>query len=721
MSRARNLSIMPLIPHFLPTLASLALLSTAFAQDAPAPPDPTETVLAPVVVTAGLFEEPLADAPNTVNIVGKEEIRDNLYRSLPDIFSETPGVLVQKTSHGQGSPFIRGFTGYRNLLLIDGIRLNNSVFRDGPNQYWNTVDSYSIERLELVKGQGSVLYGSDAIGGTVNVLTKSADVLGHADGERFVGGSALYRWSSAEQSNVGRLETEFGEGGRYGFFLGVSGKDYGDLRAAGIGEQRQTGYEEWDADARLDYFFDSETRLTLAYQRVEQDDVWRTHRTIYGESWHGTEVGDEQRRSLDQDRQLAYAQFEANALDGFVDRMKLNVSWQHQGEEQDRIRKIGDGRRDLQGFGIDTLGLWAQFESDTPFGVLTYGTSYYRDWVDSQTLNFAADGTYTGRDIQGPVGDDATYDLFGLFAQDRIALAPSLDLIVGGRYTYAAADIGAVEDPVTGAAFSINDEWNNGSGSTKLLWSPLGDDRLELYGGVAQGFRAPNLSDLSRLDSARSNELETAAPNLDPEKFLNSEIGLRVRGDGYHAGLAYYYTDIDDMIVRAPTGRVIDGAFEVTKLNASSGYIHGFELDGDVKLGDSVTLFGSFSWMDGEADGFPTSGPESVREPVSRLLPPTGLLGIRWDATDALWFELVGRASAEQDDLSSSDLRDTQRIPPGGTPTYVIGILRAGWQATDSLLLTGALENFTDEEYRVHGSGQNEAGLNVILGASVSF
>jgi len=83
-----------------------------------------------------------------------------------------PGVMVQKTGHGQGSPYIRGFTGFRTLLMIDGIRLNNAVFRDGPNQYWNTVDPFSIERLEVVKGPSSVLYGSDAIGGTVNVITR---------------------------------------------------------------------------------------------------------------------------------------------------------------------------------------------------------------------------------------------------------------------------------------------------------------------------------------------------------------------------------------------------------------------------------------------------------------------------------------------------------------------------------------------------------------------
>ena len=118
-------------------------------------------------------------------------------RTLPEALGEVPGVLVQKTSNGQGSPFIRGFTGFRNVLLIDGIRLNNSVFRDGPNQYWNTVDTFAASRIEVLKGPASVLYGSDAIGGAVNVLS---DIPGAA--KPGFSPRALYRYSNAESSDT---------------------------------------------------------------------------------------------------------------------------------------------------------------------------------------------------------------------------------------------------------------------------------------------------------------------------------------------------------------------------------------------------------------------------------------------------------------------------------------------------------------------------------------
>jgi hemoglobin/transferrin/lactoferrin receptor protein len=92
---------------------------------------------------------------------------ERIARTLPEALEGVTGVAVQKTAHGQGSPFIRGFTGFRTVLLIDGIRLNNGVFRDGPNQYSATVDPFALGRLEVVRGPGAVLYGSDAVGGTV--------------------------------------------------------------------------------------------------------------------------------------------------------------------------------------------------------------------------------------------------------------------------------------------------------------------------------------------------------------------------------------------------------------------------------------------------------------------------------------------------------------------------------------------------------------------------
>ena len=169
------------------------------------------------MVTATRTEKKPFDVPAFVDRVTGEDLRSReLSRTVPEALRAVPGVMVQKTSHGQGSPYMRGFTGFRNLFLIDGIRLNNSVFREGPNQYWNTVDPYSIGRIEVVKGPASVLYGSDAIGGTVQAFTKAPLTFAGEAGHLYL------RVASAEESFIGRGELGLGAGEKTGFLGGVT-------------------------------------------------------------------------------------------------------------------------------------------------------------------------------------------------------------------------------------------------------------------------------------------------------------------------------------------------------------------------------------------------------------------------------------------------------------------------------------------------------------------
>lgn len=142
-----------------------------------------------LVVTATARRETAFDLPFTVNTLSSRDLRSRrMVRTVPEALREVPGVMVQKTSHSQGSPYIRGFTGFRNLFLIDGLRLNNSVMREGPNQYWNTVEAFVLGSLETVSGPVSVLYGSEAIGGTVQAVTLRPEAIHR--GSDF-GGAAL--------------------------------------------------------------------------------------------------------------------------------------------------------------------------------------------------------------------------------------------------------------------------------------------------------------------------------------------------------------------------------------------------------------------------------------------------------------------------------------------------------------------------------------------------
>lgn len=714
----------------IPCLRAAEPLVLATAAEDPAPPrqDGVTADLPEVVVTATRTATTALEAPAQVRLLSAKQLQERQVRSLPEALKEVPGVLVQKTSNAQGSPYIRGFTGFRNLALIDGIRFNNSTFRDGPNQYWNTIDSYAIDRIELVPGQGSVLYGSDAIGGTLNLFTKSSNFRNEEAGFFFHGLTA-YRGSTAEESNMYRQEFQAGQGGSWGLHLGASLKSFGDVHAAGIGDQPETDYDEWAYDMRLDVALDANWTLTAVHQQLRQNDAWRTHQTVKGISWQGTTVGSDLKRAYDQERTLSYVRLEGSDLDnllGFIDGAGFTVSLQSSDEYEHRIRSRASNRVDYTQVEVRTLGLDLQLFSDTAFGRFTYGVDYYRDSVNTGSQRYRLNGDFVSTGVQGPVGDDSTYDLLGAFLNYEVDLGSRVHLFLGARETYARADIGKFSDPTTPQAIdSYSDEWTNFSASGRIVVDLDSKDRFKVFAGVAQGFRAPNLSDLSRLDTARSGEQETAAPGLDPEQFINFEIGLKADTKHFSGSLSYFYTVIDDMIVRRPTGEGSGTPLDpyiVSKANGGSGHVQGIELAGEIRFDDNWSIFGHLTWTEGLAEQYRTSAPVIQEDYLSRVVPWMGRAGIRWQSNDRrVWAELVSLSHSQYDNYNVGDKGDTQRMPPGGNPSFNMVTLRGGWQITPNVGVTLALENLLDEEYRYTGSGNNEPGFGVVAGATIKF
>ena len=329
-------------------------------------------------------------------------------------------MLVQKTSNGQGSPFMRGFTGFRNVLLVDGIRLNNSVFREGPNQYWNTVDVFAMSRVEVLKGPASVLYGSDAIGGAVNVLT---DVPGTAArGPVLARPVPLWRMPSRRRRPAPKQRIVVT---RCAAKAGYTYKDYGDVEAGGsTGEQRKTGYDEQNVDARLEYDIGERTTLALGYQYVDQDDAWRTHRTIYGISWKGTQVGTDRVLTFDQGRQLGYVQVRHDDLGALPTR--CGPASRTTSRQKTSTGCAATCVTTKLGFDVGTTGLWVQFDKKWGPAQLVYGADYYSDDVSAYNVEYNANSTVRRTHVQGPVADDATYDLAGVFVQAIVDVSPRL-------------------------------------------------------------------------------------------------------------------------------------------------------------------------------------------------------------------------------------------------------------------------------------------------------
>lgn len=707
--------------HLYAIIFSLTIIGNHifYGQDSSPNTSATIKIIIPeIVVTATRDQQLIKETPYSANLItGNEFQLKTPARTVPEILKNEPSTMIQKTGNGQGSPYIRGFTGYHNLLLIDGIRLNNSTFRSGPNQYWNTIDSLNLSRIELVRGPFSTLYGSDAIGGTVNAITRGVQNLRQ---DSNWDSRLYYRYSSAENSNIARAESIGKLTDNLALTLGYSYKDFGDVEGGrNVGSQEKTGYLERNWDAKLEYFITDTSFLVLAHQNVNIDNAWRTHKTIYGIDWKGLSVEKELYRILDQDRNLTYLQYHQYSDGNFIEEIHAGISHHAQSEERDRLRTAN--RHDIQGTDTTTLGSFISMKSTTKIGTLIYGAEFYHDIVDSFNDKINQDGAIKSSAIQGPVGNDATYDTLGIYLQDKISMAKRLSLILGTRYEFAQADANSVIDPLTGKKTSVDGNWDNIVGNARILYAINDDESYNIFAGISQGFRAPNLSDLTRLDSARTDETETPAPNLNPEKFLSYEIGLKANTQTASVQLSYFYTLIDGMIVRTPTGRIIDGEHEVTKKNAGDGYIQGIELDGHYRFWHDFTMFGIFSWIDGKVETYPTSEAKLTKEYIDRLMPPTGKFGLRWNSTKKYWIEGSCTIAAKADKLSSRDQSDTSRIPPGGTPGYTVFDIHTGWNFSDYLTASLSIENINNKDYRIHGSGINEPGRNIIIALKTTF
>ncbi len=353
----------------------------------------------------------------------------------------------------------------------------------------------------------------------------------------------------------------------------------------------------------------------------------------------------------------------------------------------------------------------------TPIGLLTLGADYYRDEADTWSRN-SLNGVLTSVRIQGPFGDDSRYDLFGAYLEDKITLG-RLDLYAGGRFTWAAAEAAKVEAPADpGVVTRVANDWTNVVGSLRGVYhlSPS----WNVYGSAAQAFRAPTLYDLTSFDV--TGFVERPNPDLEPEKFVSFELGVKTEQRDLSGYAAVWCTLLDGTIVRSPTGEVIDGVSVVRSDNIGDGWLWGFETEVAARLHRDWIAFGNLSWMDGESDELDPDTGRTVRTPVSRLKPLALLAGLRYEPVCSRgWAQLEVSFSDREDRLSLRDRADRTRIPPDGTPGWTVVNLRGGLALSERVRFGAAIENLFDENYRIHGSGQNEPGLGFVATLDVRF
>lgn len=664
-------------------------------------------------ITRGL-EMSIFDDPRSATIIDQQNlIEKNAGGDMSRALQNEMGVLMQSTARGQSSAFLRGLTGQDVVVLIDGVRVNNSTYRAGPNQYFSTIDPGMVERIEVVRGAQSVLWGSDAIGGVINVVTKSPD-RSREYGER----RAYDVFSTADTANYTRFDGQAWANGQ-GIYAGASYMNVNDLDiGGGRGRQPFTDYDQYAGDFKYQYQLDVDSLFTLSLQHFEQHDVPRSDRFL--PFVQGPPSGTQRPTYFDpQQRDMVNLRLDGLACNPLFDGYSItgNYSRQKEGSVETRMSNNTPAavvtRREVGELDVNTFGFVLTLVKDLEeAGKLSYGADYYYDDIDATRVRTIGAGTATP---QFP--SDSLYDRAGVYAAWDVPLTERLSAVTGVRFENANA---SGTPNIGGTNTYIDRSYQDWVASIGLNYKLTED--VALVGGYYEGYRAPTLDDLFGDTSFLQGQFQSiSSVNVGPQYSETYEVGIKVDGERFRLQAYQYWNNLQSAILRYPvTNGVYNPASDTVVRENSDAYIYGTELGGEYLLDPCYyrgwSLYGNVWYTYGTDLGTSSTGAPS--EPYSRIPPLTGTLGVRWRAPEnRRWFETYVWMVDRADRYAALNLTDA-RFPAGYTPGYATLNVRGGrtFGCCDQHRLSVALENLTDKYYRVLGSGVDGAGINGIIG-----
>lgn len=703
-----------------------------------------------VTPTRGV-EQDTFDVPLSLSVVSRRQIDTRPYQLLPQVLREEPGILLQQTTSAQASPIIRGFTGQSNVYLVDGVRLNTAAWRGGPSQYLGWLDAGAADRIEIVRGPGSTQYGSDALGGTINVLTAQP---GFSMQGIQVSGSVEGDAGLADGSRDGQADLQI-RGAAAAFRVGMSTRRIDDLRTGqGLDSHSAltrflglpstvlysrlpgTSFEQQGGYVTGNILAGDQATLTTTYMHERQRGVDRYDRMMGGD---GLYLSGFDPQTLD----LGLLRYRRLSTAGFDD-VSATFSVNRQGDgrfEQTRPTAVLDSQRQT------TTAYGYQLEGRRHAGShqqLSIGAEFYDETISASRRQFNP-LTSISQAARPDIADRTGYTTFGAFVQDVADVVPGRLSLQGGlrfgRYlftTTADPTLGVTPERVAMQAVTFQ------TGAVVRLL-----DQLNLTLAANRGFRAANAADLGSIGLSGGGGFEIAPsaaaalgglvgstgtstavstgqsiPQLGPEVLYSFESGLKFRSNRLSASVTAFDLEYLNTIQRRSivfasdvVGTTISGYQVVrqdaaglayiaqdvrpigTRVNLDHARMLGVEAEIGVRAGRGWTTRAYFSMTDGHL--------LSTGEYLRRMPPPLGGGSVRWStANDRRWVEGVVSVAAAQTRFNSGDVSDA-RIGALRTRTSIASFFN-GTAADLGLVQGGVLlatgETLTQVQNRVLGS-----------------
>ncbi len=732
--------------------------------------DISEKKLAEIILSVARTASKSKKIAERVSVIGKNEIVALQPNTGAELLSLAPGVRIQKSQGGGGSPVLRGFEANRVLLVVDGVRMNNAIYRSGHLQNAITVDPNTIERVEVVYGSSSVGYGSDALGGVVHYFTKSPKI--NSPKKRKSHYSSSYQ--SAYDAHVNHFASEWSFK-KWGSYTSLTHSRFGALR---MGKQRPHGYESWglvplySQNSASRYFenptenSDSNLQKNVGY--TQWDFMQKFLFNLPKEKQLG--INFQFSRSSDiprfdklnetSDGSLKFAEWRYGPQLRVLLSPQLKLfpkkKWLYKGNiitaiqyvEESRVqRRFGSLSRKSQNEAVRVLSLNGDFESaKTQKGSLSYGFEWLFNNITSTA--FQQDLIVNGNAIIGltqnvPIAtrypsEKGQYSSGALYGNYRWDLSPKTTLSFGGRYTathlIARWDNSIMIDPSLRNVTVSNKAL---TGSFSITYRPIPKWQLNFL--VSSGFRAPNIDDLGKI---RENKGALLLPNtaLKPEYVYNVDAGVLFQSQDRKIGLAIraYNSSLIDYIGRASYAVQYDSStaaletlmfFDeevVTQANSNLGNarIYGASFEGKWRISPQLTSLADFTYT--------AANENTIIGPLPSILPYFGTLGLRYKKENysfRLNYRYSSSKNAADYSLGGEDgLEETPLlIGPGdgvyfaGLPAWGIIDLTSSMDLSDRVKFNLGLENLFDTHYRAFASGISSAGRSLNLGVNMQF
>lgn len=709
---------------------------------------PSNISLDQVVISATKWKQTYNEIPSRIVIISPKDIEFQNPQTAADLLNISGEVYIQKSQQGGGSPMIRGFATNRVLISVDGIRMNNAIFRSGNIQNVISLDPYAIDNTEVLFGPGSIIYGSDAIGGSMNFFTSSPQL--SITSSPKINGSANYRYSSANNENTGHFDINFGWK-KFALLTSISYNNYDDLLMGSNGPKDYLRYNYVQTSGTTDRVVSNDNSKLQVPTGYSQLNLMQKIRFTPDNNWY-MDYGFHYSKTSDFDR---YDRLIRTDNEGFPKSAEwyygpqiwmmnnLNVTYLNSNtlyddmvirlahqlfKESRNDRDFNDTDFHIREEKVNALSLNFDFNKKIDqLSKLTYGTEFVYNKVNSNGEN---EDILTGERVEAqsryPESDWTSIAAYFMFQKH---LSSTIYMQSGLRYNYFHL---SSEFDTTFYPFQFTSaEISNGAltGSLGFVYTPSSSLTIGL--NLSTGFRSPNVDDIGKVFDSEPGSVVVPNTDLDVEYAYNAELnGAKLFGDLLKLDFSAYYTFLDNAMVRRDfTFNGLDSIYyngELSQVqaiqNAANAYIWGIQVGFDLRLSRNLLFSGQVNYQKGEEEL--DNGDKSA---LRHAAPLFGNTSITYDHNDLrLDLSLIYNGEISYSELAESErskdylyAADSKGNPY--SPSWYSLNFKISYKLFQNVILYSGIENITDQRYRQYSSGIAAPGRNFILSTKVSF